>query len=341
MRRARDPDDEGFVERDGVRVFYEAFGAGEPTLLLLPTWEIVHSRTWKCQIPYLSRHCRVATFDRRGNGRSDRPLDVAASDRRAHVGDALAVLDRVGAERAIVVSWCGGGDDLILTAEHPERVDGLVLLAPDLELSTDPAAEEGWTWEGEPESEEGWKKWNRSYMLRDWRGFVEFFFGECFTEPHSTKPMEDAVAWGLETDGATIVRGLEAEWPNDRESALQLCAEIRCPTLVLQGSEDAVVGPARGPAVAAAIPGSQLITLEAAATPRTCATRCGPTWCCATSPSRPRRPRAGCGGGRESGARSTCRRRSGSGTRGATPRSPTSCARSIPTSRSTGWRSTR
>ena len=42
-------------------------------MLLLPTWSIVHSRHWKMQVPYLARHCRVLTFDGRGNGRSDRP----------------------------------------------------------------------------------------------------------------------------------------------------------------------------------------------------------------------------------------------------------------------------
>ena len=42
--RARYPDAEGFVERDGVRVFWERYGEGEQTILLLPTWEIVHSR---------------------------------------------------------------------------------------------------------------------------------------------------------------------------------------------------------------------------------------------------------------------------------------------------------
>ena len=51
--RARYPDVEGHVKRAGVRVFYEVYGECEPTVLLLPTWSIVHSRHWKGQIPYL------------------------------------------------------------------------------------------------------------------------------------------------------------------------------------------------------------------------------------------------------------------------------------------------
>ncbi len=261
--RARYPDECGYAERDGVRVYYEAYGQGEPTILFLPTWEIVHSRAWKFQIPYFARHGRVVTFDRRGNGRSDRPLDVGAYDRRATVGDALAVLDTVGAERVTIVSWCGAGDDLILAVEHPGRIAGLVLIGPDLLLTDDPAAEEGpYPFDEEPATLAGWAKWNRHYFLRDWPGFVEFFFAQTFTELHSTKQTEDAIGWGLQTDPQTILRGLDAEWTNDRENVLRLGTQVRCPTLVIQGSQDAVVGPARGAAVADAIPHAQLITLK-------------------------------------------------------------------------------
>src|ERR1051325_11229292 len=137
--RARYPEGRGYVQRDGVRVYYEAYGTGEPAILFLPTWEIVHSRAWKCQIPYFARHGRAVTFDRRGNGRSDRPTDIVAYGRRATVGDTLAVLDKAGVERAVVVSWCVAGDDLALAAEYPDRVAGLVLIAPDLLLTADPA----------------------------------------------------------------------------------------------------------------------------------------------------------------------------------------------------------
>ncbi|HEY2650794.1 MAG TPA: alpha/beta fold hydrolase [Solirubrobacteraceae bacterium] len=261
--RARYPDQDGYIERDGVRVFYEVYGAGDPSVLLLPSWEIVHSRAWKCQIPDLARHGRVVTFDRRGNGRSSRPREVRAYDRCRAVDDALAVLDRAGVDRTVVVSWCGAGDDLMLAVEHPQRVAGLVLIAPDLLLSDDPAEEEGpYPFDEEPQTLDGWAKWNRHYWLREWPGFLEFFVTETFTEPHSTKQIEDAIGWGLQTDPETITRGMDAEWPNDRENALRLCAQVRCPTLVIQGSQDAVVGPARGAAVAEAIPHARLITLE-------------------------------------------------------------------------------
>ena len=91
--RARYPDQEGFVEREDVRIFYEVFGTGEPTVLLLPTWSIVHSRFWKMQVPYLARHCRVITFDGRGNGRSSRPASADAYSDREFVADAMTRIE--------------------------------------------------------------------------------------------------------------------------------------------------------------------------------------------------------------------------------------------------------
>ena len=98
-----------------------------------------------------------------------------------------------------------------------------------------------------------------------------------FTEPHSTKQIEDAIGWGLETTPEVILRGMDAAWLNDQDTALELCAQVRCPTLVLQGSADAIVGAARGAAVATAIPAPGWSRWRAQATRRTSATRSRPT----------------------------------------------------------------
>jgi pimeloyl-ACP methyl ester carboxylesterase len=129
--RARYPDDTGFIERDGVRVFWESYGTGEQTLLLLPTWMFAHSRVWKAQIPYLARHFRVVTFDPRGNGRSDRPAEASAYDETQYAQDALDVMDACGVERAVCValSW-GAQRALLLATESPERVSGVVFIGP-------------------------------------------------------------------------------------------------------------------------------------------------------------------------------------------------------------------
>src|SRR3954452_13642522 len=100
--RARYPDGSGYVERDGVRLYWEVCGPGAPPVFLLPTWSIIHSRHWKMQIAYLARHCRVLVMDGRGNGRSDRPQ--SGYDEREFAADSLAVMDATGIESATLVS---------------------------------------------------------------------------------------------------------------------------------------------------------------------------------------------------------------------------------------------
>jgi pimeloyl-ACP methyl ester carboxylesterase len=106
--RACQPIRDSYVKRDGVKVHYEVFGAGEPTVLLLPTWSIIHSRHWKMQVPYLARHCRVVTFDGRGNGGSDRPAQPEAYCEREFAADALAVVDATQTASAVIVGFSRG-----------------------------------------------------------------------------------------------------------------------------------------------------------------------------------------------------------------------------------------
>jgi len=250
--RALYPDADGVVEREGVRVYWERYGSGAPAYLLLPTWEALHSRTWKCQIPYLARYGTVITFDPRGNGRSDRPRDPALYARREYAGDAVAVLDAAGVDRALVVAWCDLGESLILAAEHPDRVAGLFEIAPAVQLADMQPEPVAYPFDEPLDTDEGWAKENRHYWLRDWRGYTEFFFGECFSEPHSTKQLEDAVGWSLETDPETMLLRFRG-WNDkviDRAEATALGDRLSCPGVVIHGTEDRLVEPGRGRAVA-------------------------------------------------------------------------------------------
>jgi pimeloyl-ACP methyl ester carboxylesterase/predicted glycosyltransferase len=234
--RAREPDLTGEVERDGVRVGYEVFGAGEPAIVLLTSWAIVHARQWKAQVPVLARHFQVITVEGRGNGRADRPPTPEAYADREYVDDAIAVLDEVGVDRAVVVGLSvGGRHALQLAAWHPERAAGVVAIGTAMPWPvppgfTDPRA-----------SYEGWEKANAHYWRADYRGWVEFFMSQVFTEPHSTKQFEDGVGWGLETDAETLLLtgpGLDEPTPATAE---QTCRQVRCPVLVVHGDGDAIV----------------------------------------------------------------------------------------------------
>jgi pimeloyl-ACP methyl ester carboxylesterase len=260
--RAREPDAEGYVDRDGVKLHYEVVGGGEPTLLLLPAWTIVHARLWKAQVPYLARHFRVVTYDGPGNGRSDRPLAIAPYHWEAEGRSALAVLDAAGADRAVLVSLSMGAQwALWLTAHHPGRVLGNVFIGPALDLESwaedvVPPFDEPFT------STEGWAKYNRHYWLAHYQDFVEFFFSQCLPEPHSTKQLEDNVGWALETTPQVLLATEEAPQP-DEATIRRWCARVRSPALVVHGDQDRI-RPLRSGAALARATGGSLVVLEGA-----------------------------------------------------------------------------
>ena len=261
--RARYPDEEGYVERDGVRVFYEVYGSGEPTVLFVPPWAIVYSRCWKLQIPYFARHCRVVAFDPRGNGRSDRPRDPDAYGEQEYAADALAILDETATEKAVIVTLSLGAQrTLVLAANHPERVQSIVFISPSLAIAPGYEYRDVHPFLEELDTDEGWAKFNAHYWLRDYPGFVDFFMSQCLTDPHSTKQTDDAVGWGLETDGETMLALSSSRFLSEAELR-ELCSRVRCPVLVIHGDEDAISPHRRGEELARATAG-ELVLIEGA-----------------------------------------------------------------------------
>ncbi|MGZ8781991.1 MAG: alpha/beta fold hydrolase, partial [Gaiellaceae bacterium] len=265
--RARYPDEEGYVERDGVRVFWEAYGDAPTTFLLFPPSPISHSRVWKGQIPYLSRHFRVVVFDPRGNGRSDRPAEAAAYSWWEFVADGRAVLEASGAQEAIVGGICdGGGWSLMLAATDPAAVLGVAAIAPFVPRLTPSHPNYTLFPSDVPlDAYEGWAKCNVHFWRRDYRDFLEFFFAQQIPEPHSTKQIEDCVRWGLEGGAESLVLADEEAPPpwGTTEEAQEICAQVRCPVLVIHGDLDNCQTRERATAVAEQT-GGTLVTLEGA-----------------------------------------------------------------------------
>ncbi len=120
--RAKLPDETGFVARDGIRLSYEIYGSGPETLIFVPPWSIVHSRVYKAQLPYFSKRYRCITYDGRGNGKSDRPQEVAAYSLENYVADVLAVMEATATDSAVFVGLSFGGMLIsVLAAHHPEE----------------------------------------------------------------------------------------------------------------------------------------------------------------------------------------------------------------------------
>jgi pimeloyl-ACP methyl ester carboxylesterase len=162
-------------------------------------------------------------------------------------------MEATGTGHAVIVSLSLGAQRaLLLAAGHPDRVAGAVFIAPFLPLAATPVDGPPDPWDVELTTDEGWAKWNRHYWLRDHRGFLEFFFSQMFTEPHSTKPAEDCVGWGLDTTAETLVAA-ESGDELDEQTTRELCRRIRCPVLVIQGTDDAITSKDCGIARAATL----------------------------------------------------------------------------------------
>ena len=271
MTRARYPDETGFIERDGVRVFWERYGDGGPAVLLLPTWTILHSRCWKAQIPYLARHFRVLTFDPRGNGRSDRPQDPRAYAEREFAADALAVMDATDTERAALVSLSRGAQRaMLVAAEHSERVSAAAFIGPWFPVS----ALHGLRWRTmahpwlrralfiRPPVAAGWLKFNGAHWRSNYPDFVEWFMRRVSNTPHSTKQIEDSVQWGLETDGEILIASILGDHaaPATRREQVALARRVRCPVLVISSPNDKITAYADAKALAKAT-GGQLLSI--------------------------------------------------------------------------------
>jgi pimeloyl-ACP methyl ester carboxylesterase/predicted glycosyltransferase len=258
--RAREPDRSGYATNDGIRVYYEVYGDGPVTVLMMPTWAIVHSRMWKMQIPYLARYFRVVTFDPRGNGRTDRPEDPARYGIDAIASDTVAVLDATDTDRAVIVAHCQGTRWAVkVAAQVPDRVAGFVAISTSIPLSPPPAARMQYEYDDVLPTDEGWAKYNRHYWLRDWPGFVEFFAEQMSNEARSTKAIDDVVEWGTETDGHTMVCESDAsaapeDWPD-------LVGGLTCPVLAIGGDRDQITTPDRTRRLAE-LTGGELLWME-------------------------------------------------------------------------------
>jgi UDP:flavonoid glycosyltransferase YjiC (YdhE family) len=108
----------------------------------------------------------------------------------------------------------------------------------------------------------GWQKFNRHHIVAEHRDFLEFFFGEMFPEPHSTKQIEDAVAFGLDGRPEMLVMEKEVGFSSPEEIE-EVCRRVRCPVLVVQGDRDNCQPFARGLRLAE-LTGGEHVRLEGA-----------------------------------------------------------------------------
>src|SRR5918999_6238682 len=113
-----------YIEANGIRVYYEAHGEGEP--LLLVHGGTATSRSWAAHLPAFTEHFRVFAPDSRGHGRTDNP--AGELDYRVMADDLAALIAALGLRKPLVLGYSDGGQiALELGLRYPGLAGALVL----------------------------------------------------------------------------------------------------------------------------------------------------------------------------------------------------------------------
>ncbi len=216
----------------GLRLEYERTGAGEPVLLIQPTWWPLDP--WKRhQVPALATRHEVVTYNLRGLGASHGTADASYTV-VALADDAAALLGALGIARAHVVGFAiGGVVGLTLAHRHPERVGGLVVAAAGM---GGVAADGGVAARRRTRDEAehlGLERYYRSHAENDDFAFSSEFYR---THPEEVAALSDAL-WQAGTSVEELVKHATARATYELG---EWVGEVRAPTLVLVGAEDRV-----------------------------------------------------------------------------------------------------
>jgi len=205
---------------EGTAIYYEVHGAGSPLVLLNGQGNDHH--LWHSVLRRYSTKHQVILLDYRGTGKSEKPRQAAFSTRDL-AGDVISVMDSLGITRADIFGVSMGGRIAQWVAiDHPDRVRKLVLGC------TSPSDARGVRRDEEVVRAFASGDWKRisQELFCDRRIFFRprFWLGQYLSSRHRMDP---------------AIRQAYAD-ASSRHDALDQLAAIRCPVLLLHGSEDRV-----------------------------------------------------------------------------------------------------
>lgn len=243
---------------DGVDIYYEREGAGDPVLFVPASWWPLDP--WKLQVvPALSRRWETVIMDCRGTGRSSAPEDGYTVSRFAQ--DCAALLAHLGITRCHVVGFAIGGQILqALAIARPDLVATLTMSA------TGPGSRNlgGAPREVSPEThaqirEMGFEQYIKSHVDNDGMAFNPTFY-------HANRAAATALADALWSGQSTVEMFRRHERARLTWDSLAMAPRVEVPTMVLCGEDDTVERQGSTPVDTArrlgrAIPGAELTLL--------------------------------------------------------------------------------
>jgi len=220
------PEQSGYAPVNGIEMYYQVFGKGEPVLLI--HGGLGHGDVWSAQVADLSKDHTVIVADSRGHGRSTRNADPYGYDLMA--SDYLALLDYLKVDKTALVGWSDGGIigiDIAMT--HPERLTRLFAHAANVTTDgVDPGVETDKTF--------------GAYIERSGRDYAKM----------SKTPGEyDA-----------FVEQIGQMWASQPFWTKEQLEKITVPTAIVVGDHDEAIKREHTEYIASVIPGAKLVILD-------------------------------------------------------------------------------
>lgn len=239
-----------FVESAGRRIYYERHGHGPAVLFCHGAGS--NAATWWQQLPAFAPQHTCVTMDIRCFGRSAAPLEEFSLKNFAD--DVIAILDCEQLERVVLVGQSlGGMIGLRLALTHPRRVAALI--ACDSTLAIDHPVLLA-TLEQRQITHQAVSIEQRSLGQRFLQSRPDL--AQLYAQINHFNPSAHSIPaerWG---------RALAAIHAPGRLTPMSALGELRCPTLLLVGSEDPIVSPAVMHEVAVRVDGCEVVVVDGA-----------------------------------------------------------------------------
>ena len=127
VNRKTTPTESGYAAVNGLKLYYEVYGAGKPIVLLHGSFMTI-PLNWSQWIPLLAKDRQVIVAEMQGHGRT-RDIDRAFSYENM-ADDVAGLLKHLHIDRADVLGYSmGGGVAFQVAVRHPEQVRRLVVLS--------------------------------------------------------------------------------------------------------------------------------------------------------------------------------------------------------------------